>query len=115
MAPDSEPAASRRSRFDLSGEAQAALLAESRRFKGESLWQDAWRRLKRNRGAWWSLVFLGVFVGLSVIAPVLPLASPMALDPQKEPQSPLWPWEASPRLAETSRLVQVTKQTRRAA
>lgn len=102
MALDSEPAASRRSRFDLSGEAQAALLAESRRFKGESLWQDAWRRLKRNRGAWWSLVFLGVFVGLSVIAPVLPLASPMALDPQKEPQSPLWPWEASPRLAENA-------------
>ncbi|MEO0651782.1 MAG: ABC transporter permease, partial [Planctomycetota bacterium] len=80
----------------------AALLAEAKRFKGESLWQDAWRRLKRNGGAWWSMVFLAGFVGLSLLAPLLPLASPMALDPQKEPQPPRLPWSASPRLAENA-------------
>ncbi|QDU66652.1 ABC transporter permease [Engelhardtia mirabilis] len=87
-------------RFDLDAGQLQALLNEAKRFKGESLWQDAWRRLGRNRGAWWSLVFLTLFVGLSFFAPVLPLPSPMALDPQSEPQPPFLPWEASPRLPE---------------
>ncbi len=78
----------------------AALLSDAKRFKGESLWQDAWRRLKRNRGAFLSLLFLIFFMGLSLIAPVLPVPSPMALDLVAEPQPPNWPWEANPRLAE---------------
>jgi ABC-type dipeptide/oligopeptide/nickel transport system permease subunit len=101
--PQQPSAGSRRSHFDLDGPALEALLRESRRFKGESLWQDAWRRLKRNRGAWWSLLFLSFFVGTSLLAPLLPLASPMALDPQKEPQPPRWPWESSTRRAEALR------------
>lgn len=69
------------------------LLAEAAQVAGESLWSDAWRRLKRNRPAWASLVFL-VFVTLvSLLAPLLPLPSPMTLDLLDEPQPPVWPWE----------------------
>lgn len=90
------------SRFELSAEAERQLLDEAARFKGDSLWADAWRRLKRNRGAWWALVFLTLFAGTSLVTPVLPLASPMALDPQKEPQPPRLPWKPSPRVAENA-------------
>ncbi len=70
------------------------LLAESRLHKGESLWQDAWRRLRRNRAAWWCLVFLALFGGVSLVAPLLPLPSPVTLDLQIEPQPPVPPWQA---------------------
>ncbi len=33
--------------FDLGGRELEELAAEAARFKGESLWQDAWRRLRR--------------------------------------------------------------------
>ena len=78
----------------------AELLSDAKRFKGESLWQDAWRRLKLNRGAFISLIFLIFFMGLSLIAPLLPVPSPMALDLVNEPQPPNWPWSDNPRLAE---------------
>lgn len=73
------------------GEAEV-LLAEAKRFKGESLWQDAWRRLKGNRPAWNSLRFLVAFCLLSFLAPLLPLPSPVVLDLKLEPQPPTWPW-----------------------
>jgi len=57
-----------------------ALLREARALKGVSLWLDAWRRLKRNRVAMWSLFYL---VGISILAllvPLLPLQSPLDKD-----------------------------------
>jgi oligopeptide transport system permease protein len=77
-----------------------SLLAEAEKIQGESLWADAWRRLKRNKGALVSLRFLGLFFAISLIAPVLPLPSPMALDLSGEPQPPSAPWTPSPRLPE---------------
>ncbi|MEZ5980288.1 MAG: ABC transporter permease [Planctomycetota bacterium] len=74
------------------------LLAEAAEFKGESLWQDAWRRLKRNRGAYLSLWFLALFGLTSFLAPLLPLASPSALNLQIEPQPSRWPWAPSPKI-----------------
>ena len=61
-----------RERWDLGGTQMETLLTEVARFKGESLWQDAWRRLKANRASWWALVFLAVFGSVSILAPVLP-------------------------------------------
>jgi ABC-type dipeptide/oligopeptide/nickel transport system permease subunit len=64
----------------------AAALNEAASVKGESLWHDAWRRL--NRGARWSLAFLALVAIGSLLAPLLPLPSPIALDLQDEPQPP---------------------------
>jgi len=79
--------------FDLGGRELEELAAEAARFKGESLWQDAWRRLRGNRTAWWSFVFLLGFTALALFAPILPLPSPVSLDLQLEPQPPVPPWE----------------------
>jgi len=73
-----------------SGADLAALLAESRHYKGESLWNDAWRRLKANRTAWWSMVFLVAFGLVSVLAPLLPIPSPTAFVRTSQPQPPGW-------------------------
>jgi ABC-type dipeptide/oligopeptide/nickel transport system permease subunit len=74
------------------------LMTEAEEFKGESLWQDAWRRLRRNRSAYVSLLFLAAFGLMSFFAPLLPLASPKELNLQVEPLAPRWPWEANPRV-----------------
>ncbi|MAF66119.1 MAG: hypothetical protein CMJ84_10750, partial [Planctomycetes bacterium] len=74
-----------RASWDLGGADLEQLLTEAAAARGESLWQDALRRLRRNRAAWTSLVFLGVFALLSLLAPVLPLPSPVTLDLQLEP------------------------------
>jgi oligopeptide transport system permease protein len=61
-------------------EALAQLLEESRKIRGVSLWKDAWRRLRRNRPAMASLIFL---IGLGLVAfltPMLPLQSPLDKD-----------------------------------
>ena len=70
----------------------AALLAESRKVKGESLWHDAWRRLRRDRASFLALLFLIVVGAVSLFAPLLPIPSPMQLDLQDEPQPPVAPW-----------------------
>ena len=80
--------------WNLSTEGLERYLAKDALVRGESLWQDAWRRLRANRGAWASLVFLAFVALCSILAPVLPLPSPMALDLQDEPQPPVWPWES---------------------
>lgn len=77
-------------------------LAQARQHRGQSLSQDAWRRLRRNRGAFWALVFLALFALASFTAPLLPLASPTALMLESEPQPPPWPLGANPRLSETA-------------
>jgi oligopeptide transport system permease protein len=82
-----------RGRWQLGGSDVEKLLEEAARFRGESLWQDAWRRLKGSKSAWWSLVFLAAFTALALLAPLLPLPSPVHLDLQLEPQPPVPPWE----------------------
>ncbi len=77
-------------RWNLHVRDEERLLAEAAEYRGESLWQDAWRRLKRDRTAFWSMIFLAVFVALSLFAPLLPLPSPIALDLKAEPQPPVW-------------------------
>lgn len=79
-------------RFQLELADAERLLNEAAAYKGESLWNDAWRRLKRDRGAMASLIFLTVFIAISIFAPLLPLPSPIALDLNPEPQPPVAPW-----------------------
>ncbi len=76
----------------LDDQAIERLFADAVRFRGESLWHDAWRRLRRNRPAWWSLVLIIGVVGVSLLAPLLPIPSPVALDLEIEPQPPVPPW-----------------------
>lgn len=54
----------------------AQLLDEAKRMRGVSLGRDAWRRLRRNRTAFGSLVFLIVLAITSAATPLLPLQSP---------------------------------------
>ncbi len=56
------------------------MLAESRNIQGVSLWQDAWRRLIRNRMAMISLGFLIVISVAAFMTPLLPLQSPIDKD-----------------------------------
>lgn len=63
------------------------LTAEPRR--GYSPWEDAWRRLRRNRMALAAGVVLALISALSVAAPILPgLASPTSQDLELGPTSP---------------------------
>jgi oligopeptide transport system permease protein len=56
------------------------LYEEAKAVHGVSLWQDAWRRLRRNYVAMASLTFLCVLAFLSVLTPLLPLQSPIVQD-----------------------------------
>ncbi len=56
------------------------MLVESRKIHGVSLWQDAWRRLKRNRMAMLSLGFLAIIAIAAFLTPMLPLQSPIDKD-----------------------------------
>jgi oligopeptide transport system permease protein len=60
----------------------AALLEEAKQIHGTSLARDAWRRLKRNRVAIASLVFLAILSLLAFLTPVLPLQSPYNVNTQ---------------------------------
>jgi len=64
-------------RWTLSTKNLDELARESKAYRGESLWRDAWRRLRANRAAYASLVFLILFAALSFLAPILPLPSPV--------------------------------------
>ena len=86
----------KRQRWDFGAPDMEKLLGEARDHKGESLWVDAWWRLKRNRPARWSMVFLALFAATSLLAPLLPLASPVALSLRTEATAPSWPWESPP-------------------
>lgn len=83
-------------RWDFGAQDMEKILAEAASHKGESLWQDAWRRLKRNRSAFWSMVFLALFGLMALLAPILPLASPIALSLRTEATAPSFPWESPP-------------------
>jgi oligopeptide transport system permease protein len=77
-------------------ERYARLLEEARGIQGVSLWQDAWKRLQRNRMAIFSLYLV---IGISIVAmlvPLLPLQSP--LDKDLRNRKNLRPWIGSVRL-----------------
>ncbi len=84
--------AEKKARWDLGGAQMESLLTDIARFKGESLWQDAWRRLKANRASWWALIFLAVFGSVAFFVPFLPPRCPPTIDLQLEPQPPVAPW-----------------------
>ena len=73
----------------------SAILQEAHQVQGVSLWTDAWKRLKRNKAAMFSLWSLIVIVLLAIFTPLLPLQSPTYQDvknrellpPQMEPYS----------------------------
>lgn len=88
-------------RWQLGEEHLARLTAETKRFRGESLGRDAWRRLRRSRPAFVALVFLGVFGLVSLLVPLLPLPSPVALSLRTRAAPPAWPW-APPLVPETT-------------
>ncbi|EMI19837.1 oligopeptide transport system permease protein OppC [Rhodopirellula maiorica SM1] len=56
------------------------MLAESNQIHGVSLWQDAWKRLRRKRTAMASMGFLIVLALLALLTPLLPLQSPIDKD-----------------------------------
>ena len=56
------------------------ILKESRGIRGQSLWQDAWKRLRRNRTAMVSLYCLITLALLAFMTPLLPLQSPIDKD-----------------------------------
>src|SRR5690349_20029334 len=57
-----------------------SLLKESKSIQGVSVWQDGWRRLRRNRLAMASLYLLVLVGPAAALAPALPLQSPMKQD-----------------------------------
>ena len=61
-------------------ETLARLLEESKQIRGNSLWSDAWRRLRRRPAAMTSLIGLIVLVILALLTPLLPLQSPIDKD-----------------------------------
>ncbi len=63
-------------------DAYLRLLEESKSIRGLSLWQDAWRRLRRRRTAMMSLYSLALLVVLAILTPVFPLQSPIDKDLQ---------------------------------
>ncbi len=72
----------------------AAMLSEAAKIQGVSLWQDAWRRLRKNYAAMGSLAFLILMVLTAIFTPLLPLQSPIVQDldnqfrwPNLEPQT----------------------------
>ena len=60
----------------------AALLGQAEAVHGVSLWQDAWRRLRRNRPAMVALAYLVVLAVIASTAPGLPLQSPYRVNSQ---------------------------------
>jgi len=66
----------------------ARLLDEAKQLRGVSLGRDAWRRLRRNRMAFGSLLFLILLAITSAATPLLPLRSPRMNDMERIFQSP---------------------------
>ena len=75
-----------RARWEFGDQDLEGLLAEARRYKGDSLWSDAWRRLRRNRTAFLCLLFLAAFGLLSFLALVEP-SRDFSGNPEQQPAS----------------------------
>ena len=65
------------------------LLALAREQRGQSLWHDAWRRLRHNRPAFASLLFLLGFALVSGLTPLLPLRSPVRTNLDRALEAPV--------------------------
>lgn len=78
MSQEATPAAKRIASQDA--EMLVRLLEESRSIRGVSLWQDAWRRLRKRRSAMISLVALIVLAMLAILTPLIPFQSPIDKD-----------------------------------
>lgn len=78
--------------WDLGREEHERLLQEALQFRGASLWSDAWQRLRRDRAASLALLFLGLFMGVSLFTPCLPLRSPVATDLDRKAGPPVVEW-----------------------
>ena len=81
----------------------ASLLDEARALKGVSLWQDAWRRLRRNRAAMISLYFLITLFVLAALTPLIPFQSPLDKDLRNRVLLAPWP-PATVRLGDRAEL-----------
>ncbi len=66
--------------IDSDDQRLAQVLSEAQTIQGVSLWQDARRRIKRNRMAMISIYFLIALFVLAFLTPVLPLQSPKDKD-----------------------------------
>ena len=93
---ESGPEPAKKLRWQFGAGDMEKLLEEAADYQGESLWQDAWRRLRKSRAAFGSMIFLALFGMVSLLAPLLPLASPIALSLRTEASPPSWPWESPP-------------------
>ncbi len=80
------------SRWDLSAAPMEALLEQLKRQRAQGLWSIAWERLRKDRAAFFALVFLLFVAAGSFFAPALPLPSPIAMHLSKEPLAPQAPW-----------------------
>jgi oligopeptide transport system permease protein len=88
MAAEDAPSA-----WNLAGEDAARLFSDARRFPGRSPARAALARLRRDRAGWLSLCFVLLFATTSLLAPLLPLPSPVAMKVNREPRPPIWPWQ----------------------
>lgn len=94
MSSTSTPPRASHGRWSLTNAHHELMLAQVERARGPGPWKRAWRRLRRDRIARWSMHVLCGLALISVLAPLLPLPSPVAMHLQVEPSAPQWPWIA---------------------
>jgi oligopeptide transport system permease protein len=82
MSTDASPHAAAGAPDDVSPDF-ASLLDDAKRMRGVSLGRDAWRRLRRNRIAFGSLLFLIVLSLVSAATPVFPLQAPRTVQTKR--------------------------------
>ena len=71
---------------------QDKLLQDAQQARGESLWNDARKRLYQDRPARLALIFLGLVACLSFLSPLLPLRSPVVTDLDRKAGPPVVEW-----------------------
>jgi len=79
--------------WELSDRELDARLSEAANFRGASPGALAREHLRADRGARLSLRFLKVFLALCLLAPLLPLQSPVRIDLSRSLQPPAPPWQ----------------------
>jgi hypothetical protein len=72
-------------RWDLPSAAIEQLLLKNKQTPGISLWSLAWARLRGDRASRWAMLFLALISATSLLAPLLPLPSPVAVSRQAVP------------------------------
>lgn len=82
MSTDASPHGSAGAPDDVSSDF-ASLLDDAKRMRGVSLGRDAWRRLRRNRIAFGSLLFLIMLSLVSAATPVFPLQAPRTVQTKR--------------------------------